>query len=153
MPHMIDETCCKQRHCNLCDKYRKELEQYQAIGTLEELQTAMKFVKLAKIFKTAAEIIDSCAEYEDLEEQGRLIKLPFSMRDTIYELQKHRQRIQPLEIYSITYENSEIIFRGKIVGKGVYGKLAFDLKDMNEIVFLSKEEAEQALQELIESEG
>ena len=37
MPHKIDETCCKQRHCNLCDKYRKELEQYQEIGTVEEI--------------------------------------------------------------------------------------------------------------------
>ena len=31
---------CKMRGCNLCDGYRKELEQYRALGTVEELKEA-----------------------------------------------------------------------------------------------------------------
>lgn len=31
---------CKMRGCNLCDSYRKELEQYRALGTVEELKEA-----------------------------------------------------------------------------------------------------------------
>ncbi len=39
-PHTTDETSCPERHCNKCDKYRKEAERYQAIGTVEECQEA-----------------------------------------------------------------------------------------------------------------
>lgn len=39
-PHITDETSCSERHCNKCDKYRKEAERYQAIGTVEECQEA-----------------------------------------------------------------------------------------------------------------
>ena len=39
-PHTTDKTSCPERHCNKCDKYRKEAERYQAIGTVEECQEA-----------------------------------------------------------------------------------------------------------------
>ena len=29
MSHMVDETNCPMRHCNKCDKYRKESEKYK----------------------------------------------------------------------------------------------------------------------------
>lgn len=40
MPHVIDASCCPERHCNKCDKYRKELEAYRRIGTLDEFKEA-----------------------------------------------------------------------------------------------------------------
>lgn len=30
MPHMVDGTSCPMRHCNKCDKYRKELDKYKS---------------------------------------------------------------------------------------------------------------------------
>ena len=42
----------------------EEIQQYRAIGTLEELQTAMKYVSLAKMHGTVGKVIDTCAEYE-----------------------------------------------------------------------------------------
>ena len=35
-PHVTDETCCPERNCNKCDKYRIELEKYHEIGTVDE---------------------------------------------------------------------------------------------------------------------
>lgn len=35
-PHVTDKTSCPERHCNKCDKYRKENEKYHAIGTVDE---------------------------------------------------------------------------------------------------------------------
>lgn len=29
MPHIVDETSCPIRHCNNCDKYKKEAEKYK----------------------------------------------------------------------------------------------------------------------------
>lgn len=39
-PHVIDGTCCPQKNCNKCDRYRKELEEYHKIGTVEECRAA-----------------------------------------------------------------------------------------------------------------
>lgn len=36
-PHVTDKTSCPERHCNKCDKYRKENEMYHEIGTVEQL--------------------------------------------------------------------------------------------------------------------
>ena len=128
MPHKIDETCCKQRHCNLCDKYRKDLERYQK-----------------------------------LEEQGRLIKLPFKIGDNIYELQKNRKRIKQHKIGSIligaegivevdfTYDTSKT-FVGFGRSPEECENFGFNFWNFNKTVFLTKGEAEQALKELMESE-
>ena len=29
MPHMVDKTSCPMRHCNKCDFYRKDSEEYK----------------------------------------------------------------------------------------------------------------------------
>lgn len=44
----------------------EELSEYRAIGTVEELKTAMKYVSLAKKHGTVGKTIDSCAEYESI---------------------------------------------------------------------------------------
>ena len=40
----------------------EEIQQYRAIGTVEELKTAMLYVSLAKIHGTVGRAIDACAE-------------------------------------------------------------------------------------------
>ena len=47
-------------------KCLEELQQYRAIGTVEELKTAMKYVSLAKKHGTVGMAIDACAEYESI---------------------------------------------------------------------------------------
>lgn len=42
----------------------EEVQQYRAIGTLEELITAMKYVRLAKAHRTVGKVIEECAKYE-----------------------------------------------------------------------------------------
>ena len=41
----------------------QELEQYRAIGTLEELKAAMKYVYLAKKHGTVGQVIENCVKY------------------------------------------------------------------------------------------
>lgn len=43
-----------------------ELEAYRAIGTVEEFEQAKKYIKLAKIHGTVGQVIDACAEYEEI---------------------------------------------------------------------------------------
>lgn len=44
----------------------QELEQYRAIGTLEELKAAMKYVHLAKKHGTVGQVIENCVKYEEI---------------------------------------------------------------------------------------
>lgn len=44
----------------------EEVQQYRAIGTLEELITAMKYVRLAKAHRTVGKAIEECAKYEEI---------------------------------------------------------------------------------------
>ena len=44
----------------------EEIQAYRAIGTVEELKTAMKYVSLAKKHGTVGKAIDACAEYESI---------------------------------------------------------------------------------------
>lgn len=43
-----------------------ELPQYRAIGTVEELETASKYLRLVKKHGTVGKTIEECAEYEEI---------------------------------------------------------------------------------------
>ena len=47
-------------------KALEELQQYRAIGTLEELKAAMKYVYLAKKHGTVGQVIENCVKYEEI---------------------------------------------------------------------------------------
>lgn len=44
----------------------KEIQNYRKLGKLEELARAKKYIDLAKKHGTIGEMIDSCAEYEEI---------------------------------------------------------------------------------------
>lgn len=58
------------QNCDHKDEYIEELEaeieQYRAIGTLEELKAAMKYVYLAKKHGTVGQVIENCVKYEEI---------------------------------------------------------------------------------------
>ena len=87
------------------------------------------------------DMIERLADYEDLEEQGRLIKLPCKVRDTIYGL--HKAMVCELDTETIGISkmpSGEILYLidGWELDKGDFGKT----------VFLTKPEAEAKLKEL-----
>ena len=91
--------------------------------------------------KTIDDVIDKLAEYEDLDEQGRLIKLPCKVGDTIYGL--HKAMVCELDTETIGISkmpSGEILYLidGWELDKGDFGKT----------VFLTKSEAEQKLKEM-----
>lgn len=47
-------------------KALEEVQQYRAIGTLEELKAAMKYVYLAKKHGTVGQVIENCVKYEEI---------------------------------------------------------------------------------------
>ena len=94
------------------------------------------------------QMADKLAEYEDLEEQGKLLKLPCAVGDTVYYLDRFcsgtsldcpRRPCEPCDYYKLE------IYEEKF-------KLN-DINDFGKTVFLTRESAESALKELERGKG
>ena len=94
--------------------------------------------------KAQDEFIEALAkkigEYEDLEEQGLLVKLPCKVGDTVYYIDDGE--IYWDKVYSIDLrkEKGEFVF--------CIGCMDYKEDDFGKIAFTSKEEAEKALAEM-----
>lgn len=87
-------------------------------------------------------------EYEDLEEQGRLIKLSCKVGDTIWYVDEDDDEY-PIELEINTISKNDInTFTFYYADDDNYGKFAFIDSDFGETVFLTKSEAEAKLKEL-----
>lgn len=91
------------------------------------------------------------AEYEDLEEQGLLVRLPCKVGDTVYRVNAGaKQPIIPMtvsEIHFLCYKNERAV-RFDAIGKEDMGESCYRLEDIGRIVFLTREEAEKKLEEM-----
>lgn len=95
-----------------------------------------------------ATILKKLADYEDLEEQGRLIKLPCKVGDTVYGINTDRNIVSALKIISVKIYSYAIYFDYQLID-GIYKNIvSFADADIGKIVFLTKSEAEVKLKEL-----
>lgn len=85
------------------------------------------------------DMVKKLADYENLEEQGRLIKLPCKVGDTVYVIVGKKISAQKIQRATIDSE-MKIEFCTKRRG--------FALFDVGKTVFLTKSEAEAKLKEL-----
>ena len=94
---------------------------------------------------------EKLAEYEDLEEQGLLVRLPCKIGDTVYRVNAGaKQPIIPMtvsEIHFLCYKNERAV-RFDAIGKEDMGESCYRLEDIGRIVFLTHEEAVKKLEEL-----
>ena len=99
------------------------------------------------------QMADKLAEYEDLEEQGKLLKLPCAVGDMVYRINKGaRAKLIVMRVRSI-----KIFLVGKILSvkiecvEDIYGGEYICLAEkIGKTVFLTREEAEAALKEMRE---
>ena len=99
-------------------------------------------------------MLDACkklATYEDLEEQGLLVRLPCKVGDMVYRVNAGaKQPIIPMtvsEIHFFCYKNERAV-RFDTIGKEDMGESCYRLEDIGRIVFLTREEAEKKLEEM-----
>lgn len=99
----------------------------------------------------ADKILTKLAVYEDLEEQGLLVRLPCNVGDTVYRVNAGaKQPIIPMtvsEIHFLCYKNERAV-RFDAIGKEDMGESCYRLEDIGRIVFLTREEAVKKLEEL-----
>ena len=96
------------------------------------------------------EDVDKWEEYKQLEEQGRLVKLPCKVGDVVYFA--HHDRVISSEVFSAKYhaeaENHGVFIRERLTidVEGVPAEI--DFCDIGKRVFLTRDEAEAKLKEL-----
>lgn len=89
-------------------------------------------------------IIEKLAEYEDLEEQGLLLRSPIKVGDTVYVLCKNI--VTEKQVYDVQYRGGITYQKGQRWYVNI-GGLAYYEMDFGKTVFLTQEEAEQKLKE------
>lgn len=91
------------------------------------------------------EAIDRLAEYEDLEERNRLLKLPCAVGDMVY-VKMQSGEYAEAEVRDFTY----FLTCGFciVVTSDKFDKQNIPFSEFGKTVFLTKEEAEAALKEL-----
>ena len=91
--------------------------------------------------------IQKLAEYEDLEEQGLLLRLSCKIGDTIWYVDNDDDDYPiKLEIDTISIDDNKNIWY--YANDDVYGKFGFIDSDFGKTAFLTKAEAEQKLKEM-----
>ena len=85
-------------------------------------------------------IVKKLAEYEDLEEQGLLLKLPCKVGDTVYYIDDYEIYSDKVNSIEIRKENGEYIF--------CIAWMDYKTEDFGKTVFLTREESGQALRQM-----
>lgn len=102
--------------------------------------------KEAKQDVTIKQALEKLTEYEDLEEQGKLIKLPCRVGDKLYVINSKEEilelTVKNFSYYAYSIPRLEIYFEDA----SGFESCLFD-GTLNEGVFCTQEEAEKALQE------
>lgn len=93
-------------------------------------------------------LVERLAEYEDAEEQGLLLHPKCKPGDIVWEIHKERHIISEFEIGSIHYDiNHNFHYIWKECRNGIYKRLdGFWEEEIGKTVFLTREEAEKALE-------
>lgn len=92
------------------------------------------------------QVFKKLADYEDLEEQGLLVRLPCKVGDTVYV--PTRNFISELRIIMISVDMHGAYFGWKL-NSGIYPNLdGFSINKLGKTVFLTREEAEKKLEEM-----
>ena len=119
-----------------------------SIDVVENATKTVNIMPETPLDKVVADCMKDYLEMRKSEEQGLLLKLPCKVGDTVYVLNKTKREIFPSRVEHIEYVvNTNLDFAlTKIKGEGFC--VFFD--DIGKIVFLTREEAEQALEAMKE---
>ena len=136
----IDEII---EHCD------RKTEMYEKTCDVKYLETTVMNnpIKGSWEHKQVAEYLRKLKAYENLEEQGRLVKLPCKVGDTVYAIGfDNKPIIYESVILSILITEKEIVFNVKVDEFGINSQLKQSM--FGRTVFLTEPEAEAKLKEL-----
>lgn len=96
--------------------------------------------------KTVENMIKKLADYEDLEEQGLLVRLPCKVGDIMFRINKGAKN--PIIELTVTQINiTRRSYNLEVIDRDC-GELMCFKNDIGKIIFLTREEAENKLEEI-----
>lgn len=102
--------------------------------------------------KYISDALKKLADYEDLEEQGRLISLPCKVGDALYRVNKGAKEpvimMRVLQLYIKQLHKDRTVIKIITINDDDMGESCYFLEDIGETVFLTKSEAKAKLNEL-----
>ena len=100
------------------------------------------------LFKKAEE---DCAYFKD---KSRIVELPCKVGDTVYEIRPDRGFVQEYTVITIHISRCDAFFDWELIdGEGIYSNVnGFTVNMLGKTVFLTREEAEKALERMKEDE-
>lgn len=99
--------------------------------------------------KCVKEMVEKLAEYEDLEEQGKLLKVPCKVGDEIFIPIDFQGKVHHGVIIDVEYSKIRKFFVAVVRTDDDF--LCYEkLEDFGKSVFLNKNQAEEALMKMIE---
>lgn len=126
-----------------CERKTEQYERFHKREYLEAMPLASSVMKEYWEHRQVAKYLRKLKDYEDLEEQGRLIKLPCKVGDVVWNYSYFGLR--DYKVKYIGFDKDGLLY---IDCDGVtYGFRCY-LKDFKDKVFLTKSEAEAKLKEL-----
>ena len=141
----IDEII---EHCG------RKTEMYEKACDVKYLETAVMGNGIKEYWehKQVAEYLRKLKEYEDLEEQGRLVKLPCKAEDIIYVITPCCKTVEECKVITVNYINTvisrNVFYIEALPTTGSRALIGFYNKEFGKTVFLTKSEAEAKLKEL-----
>lgn len=141
---------------DLSDLSDEEFDEYMGSVLSIELDSEVGlFALFYRNLWAMANLRESLKKYEDLEEQGRLVKLPCKVGDMLYYPEKLFDIVVPVRLNEIiisflgidTYSYQYNCCSFDECGD-VYEEYDFDTNDFGKSIFLTKAEAEAKLEEL-----
>lgn len=127
---------CTHNMCDNCDLCYMQ-------GTTGEHLTSIEL---------AIQALEKLKDYEDLEEQGRLVKLPCKVRDIVYVVIPGCERVNECKVITVNYSNTatsgNVFYIEALPTTGSRAVIGFYNKEFGKTVFLTKSEAEVKLKEL-----
>ena len=118
--------------------------------TKEEFDMLCEQAKKVDDVGLTTRILQELKEYRDLEEQGLLLKLPCKIGDTVYQLiNSHIHEYKVIGICFDIFQNKWMYEVAYQIGLEWFKTMCdFDAFVKSKTVFLTKEEAEKALERL-----
>ena len=141
----IDEII---EHCD------RKTGMYEKACDVKYLETSVMGNRIKEYWehKQVSEYLRKLKDYEDLEEQGRLVKLPCKVGDIIYRVNAGaKEPVIKIRVLQVNYKQlhkDRIIIRIDAMNDNDMGESCYLLEDFGKNVFLTKSEAEAKLKEL-----
>lgn len=130
--------------------YDKENE-FIFVNEEEWLLSSKGFIDKDEMYKIMRHLAEKLYEYENLEEQGLLLKVPVAIGSIVYRVNEYAENpLIPMGVTSIEIKGLTNTFKEIKCKECVYGgEFTYRFSDIGKTLFLTKEDAEKFIAELV----